>query len=86
MSTSSNSVMHNDIMIAGSKERSPILSLETPKDGDRPRVLGYIEKETYANTSQDNKQLIDAEVEAVHMILNGIRNDIYFTMDACLNA
>ncbi|GJV21615.1 hypothetical protein Tco_1370635 [Tanacetum coccineum] len=48
---------------------------ETPKDGDRPRVPGYTEKETYANTSPENNKLIDAEVEAVHMILNGIRND-----------
>ncbi|GJZ43832.1 hypothetical protein Tco_0591087 [Tanacetum coccineum] len=31
-------------------------------------------------------KLIDAEVEAVHMILNGIGNDIYYTMDACPNA
>ncbi|GJT54592.1 integrase, catalytic region, zinc finger, CCHC-type containing protein [Tanacetum coccineum] len=31
-------------------------------------------------------ELIDAEAEAVHMILNRIRNDIYSTVDACPNA
>ncbi|GJT91444.1 retrovirus-related pol polyprotein from transposon TNT 1-94 [Tanacetum coccineum] len=30
--------------------------------------------------------LIDAEAEVVHMILNGIGNDIYSTVDACPNA
>ncbi|GJR11224.1 hypothetical protein Tco_0793876 [Tanacetum coccineum] len=53
--------MHNDIMVAGSKERPPMLTLDTPLNGD-------------------------AEVEAVHMILNGIGNDIYSSVDACPNA
>ncbi|GKD65041.1 hypothetical protein Tco_1307149 [Tanacetum coccineum] len=57
---------------------------ETPEDGDRPRV--HPEKETYANTGPENRKLIDAEAEAVHMILNGIGNDIYSTVDACPNA
>ncbi|GKC29534.1 hypothetical protein Tco_1036828 [Tanacetum coccineum] len=59
---------------------------ETPEDGDRPRVPGFTEKETYANTGLENRKLIDAEAEAVHMIVNGIGNDIYSTVDACLNA
>nr|GEW44518.1 hypothetical protein [Tanacetum cinerariifolium] len=59
---------------------------ETLKDGDRPRVPGFTKKETYANTSPENRKLIDVEAEAVHMMLNGIWNDIYFIMDACLNA
>ncbi|GJU42894.1 hypothetical protein Tco_1195851 [Tanacetum coccineum] len=29
---------------------------------------------------------IDAEAEAVHIILTGIDNDIYSTVDACANA
>ncbi|GJV09445.1 retrovirus-related pol polyprotein from transposon TNT 1-94 [Tanacetum coccineum] len=78
--------MHNEIMAAGSKERPPMLALETPEDGNRPRVPGYIEKETYANTNPDNRKLIDAKAEAraVHMILNVIRNDIYSTIDGFL--
>nr|GFB96221.1 hypothetical protein [Tanacetum cinerariifolium] len=71
------SQMHNDIMAAGSKKRPPMLAPETPKDGDRPRVPGYIEKGTYANTGLENMKLIYVEAEAIHMILNGIRNILY---------
>ncbi|GJY58051.1 hypothetical protein Tco_0457943 [Tanacetum coccineum] len=46
---------------------------------------GRIVEETYANTSLENQKLIDVEIEAVHMILNGISNDIYFIVDACPN-
>ncbi|GKA66496.1 hypothetical protein Tco_0766304 [Tanacetum coccineum] len=66
--------MHNDIMAAGSKEHPPMLD------------SGYTKKETYVNTGLENNKLIDAEAEAVHIILNEIGNDIYSTMDACLNA
>ncbi|GJV89537.1 hypothetical protein Tco_1533475 [Tanacetum coccineum] len=34
----------------------------------------------------EKQNLIDAEAEAVHIILTGIDNDIYSTMDACANA
>ncbi|GJV21513.1 hypothetical protein Tco_1370533 [Tanacetum coccineum] len=50
------------------------------------RIIGQprrVEKETYTNTSPENRQLIDAEAEAIHMILNGITDDIYSTVDAC---
>ncbi|GJX03383.1 hypothetical protein Tco_0189299 [Tanacetum coccineum] len=59
---------------------------DTPGDGDTPRIPGHIEKETYQNTTANKKALIDAEAEAVHMILNGIGNDIYSNVDACPNA
>ncbi|GKF80488.1 hypothetical protein Tco_0239090 [Tanacetum coccineum] len=36
--------------------------------------------------SEEKQNLIDAEAEAVHIILTGIDNDIYSTMDACANA
>nr|GEY01923.1 hypothetical protein [Tanacetum cinerariifolium] len=88
--------MHNDIMAAGSKERPPMLALgpyeinliqlpNTPDD-DNPGQPNKIVKEIYGDTTLHNQKLIDAEVEAVHMILNGIGNDIYSTMDVCLNA
>ncbi|GKF92630.1 hypothetical protein Tco_0279349 [Tanacetum coccineum] len=53
-----NSQMHNDIMAAGSRERSPMVAPE-------------------------NKKLINAEAKAIHMILNGIGDAIYSTVDAC---
>ncbi|GJV01607.1 hypothetical protein Tco_1335176 [Tanacetum coccineum] len=40
--------------------------------------------ETYKNTTPENYAYFDAEVEAIHMILSGIRDDIYSIVDACL--
>ncbi|GJX47430.1 hypothetical protein Tco_0272620 [Tanacetum coccineum] len=45
-----------------------------------------IRLETYSSVSEEEKKLIDAEEEAVHIILTGIDNDIYSTVDACPNA
>ncbi|GKE96571.1 hypothetical protein Tco_1581426, partial [Tanacetum coccineum] len=52
-------------------------SLETP-------TKGYMEN--YKNVLQDIRNQLDAEAEAVQIILTGIDNDIYSTVDACLNA
>ncbi|GJS65073.1 retrovirus-related pol polyprotein from transposon TNT 1-94 [Tanacetum coccineum] len=40
----------------------------------------------YKNVSQDIRDQLNAEAEAVQIILTGINNDIYSTGDACLNA
>nr|GEU45720.1 hypothetical protein [Tanacetum cinerariifolium] len=42
--------------------------------------------ETYKNVSQEIRDQLNAEAEAVQIILTGIDNDIYFTVDACANA
>nr|GEU74320.1 Gag-Pol polyprotein [Tanacetum cinerariifolium] len=42
--------------------------------------------ENYKNVSQDIRDQINAEAEAVQIILTGIDNDIYSTVDACPNA
>nr|GEW01080.1 retrovirus-related Pol polyprotein from transposon TNT 1-94 [Tanacetum cinerariifolium] len=42
--------------------------------------------ETYKNVSQDIHDQLNAEAEAVQIILTWIDNDIYSTVDACLNA
>nr|GEV99701.1 hypothetical protein [Tanacetum cinerariifolium] len=52
-------------------------SLET-----RPEKL----QEIYKNVSQDIRDQLNAEAEAVQIILTGIYNDIYSTVDACANA
>ncbi|GKG42994.1 hypothetical protein Tco_0479678, partial [Tanacetum coccineum] len=36
--------------------------------------------------SEEKKKLIDAEEKAVRIILTGINNDIYSTVDACPSA
>nr|GEU48471.1 hypothetical protein [Tanacetum cinerariifolium] len=42
--------------------------------------------ENYKNVSQDIRDQLNAEVEAVQIILTRIDNDIYSTVDACPNA
>nr|GEX17457.1 hypothetical protein [Tanacetum cinerariifolium] len=42
--------------------------------------------ETYKTVSQDIRDELNAEAEAVQIILTGIDNDIYSTVDACLSA
>ncbi|GJZ55565.1 hypothetical protein Tco_0610758 [Tanacetum coccineum] len=42
--------------------------------------------ENYKNFSQDIRNQLDAEAEAVQIILTGIDNDIYSIVDACPNA
>nr|GEZ26339.1 hypothetical protein [Tanacetum cinerariifolium] len=42
--------------------------------------------ENYKNVSQVIRDQLNAEAEAVQIILTGIDNDIYSTVDACLNA
>nr|GEY61016.1 hypothetical protein [Tanacetum cinerariifolium] len=42
--------------------------------------------ETYKNVKQEIRDQLNAEAEAVQIILTGIDNDIYSTVDACLNA
>ncbi|GJS60234.1 retrovirus-related pol polyprotein from transposon TNT 1-94 [Tanacetum coccineum] len=45
---------------------------------------GYMEN--YMNVSQDIRDQLNAEAEAVQIILTGIDNDIYSIVDACPNA
>nr|GEV06230.1 hypothetical protein [Tanacetum cinerariifolium] len=42
--------------------------------------------ETYKNVSQEIRDQLNAEAKAVQIILTGIDNDIYSTVDACPNA
>ncbi|GKB35795.1 hypothetical protein Tco_0880737 [Tanacetum coccineum] len=59
---------------------------EVPVEGDEPGQPRVVREETYVNTTPENKNLVDAEAKAIHMILSRIGNDIYSTMDACPTA
>ncbi|GJZ13299.1 hypothetical protein Tco_0548529 [Tanacetum coccineum] len=39
--------------------------------------------ETILYTSPENKELYQSEKEAIHLLLTGIRDEIYSTVDAC---
>nr|GEW20671.1 retrovirus-related Pol polyprotein from transposon TNT 1-94 [Tanacetum cinerariifolium] len=59
---------------------------EVPISKGSPVTRTKTYMETYKNVSQDIRDQLNAEAEAVQIILTGIDNDIYSTVDACLNA
>ncbi|GJT21186.1 hypothetical protein Tco_0891123 [Tanacetum coccineum] len=80
LQTQTSNALHNAIMKAGGKDRPPMFvsegSLETTTEG-------YMEN--YKNVSQDIRNQLDAEAEAVQIIITGVDNDIYPTVDVCPN-
>nr|GEW26310.1 hypothetical protein [Tanacetum cinerariifolium] len=57
----------------------------TSQDGSPITTTERI-RETYKNVSQDIRDQLNVEAEAVQIILIGIDNDIFSTVDACSNA
>ncbi|GJZ50360.1 retrovirus-related pol polyprotein from transposon TNT 1-94 [Tanacetum coccineum] len=102
LQTQSSNALHNSIMEAGSKDHPPIElihhCLQNPPytyqwaEKTVPVAEGSSETtterymENYKNVSQDIRDQLNAEAEAVQIILTGIDNDIYSTVDACPNA
>nr|GEW76238.1 hypothetical protein [Tanacetum cinerariifolium] len=60
-----------------------ILVVAKPTTEIDPPIPEHTVEETYENTLLENYAYIDAEAEAIHMILSGIRDEIYSTVDAC---
>ncbi|GKG60068.1 hypothetical protein Tco_0609732, partial [Tanacetum coccineum] len=54
------------------------------KGSSETTTKGYIKN--YKNVSLDIRDQLNVEAEAVQIILTGIDNDIYSTVDACPNA
>ncbi|GJV88616.1 hypothetical protein Tco_1532554 [Tanacetum coccineum] len=118
--------MHNNIMVAGSRDRPPMLAtgtyaqwksrflryIDTRPNGDALRkcilqgpytpftviipavpvtdyTLAVPERtavETILNMSPENKAHYESEKEAIHLLLTGIGDEIYSTVDACKTA
>ncbi|GKB29698.1 retrovirus-related pol polyprotein from transposon TNT 1-94 [Tanacetum coccineum] len=93
--------MHNNIMAASSNDRPPMLatgryaqSLHTstitipavPATDDSPEFPERIAVETILNMSPENKAYYESEKEAIHLLLTGIGDEIYSTVDACKTA
>nr|GEX29823.1 DUF4219 domain-containing protein/UBN2 domain-containing protein [Tanacetum cinerariifolium] len=80
--------LHNAIMEADGKDRPPMLApdkdVPVTKDSAETTTKRYIEN--YKNVSQDICDKLNAKAEAVQIILTGIDNDIYSTVDDCPNA
>nr|GEY81784.1 hypothetical protein [Tanacetum cinerariifolium] len=74
-------------MEAGSKDRPPMLTpdKEVPISEGSPVTRTKSQMETYKTVLQDIRDQLNVEVEEVQIILTGIDNDIYSTVDACPN-
>ncbi|GKC14659.1 hypothetical protein Tco_1011441 [Tanacetum coccineum] len=81
--------MHKNVIAAGSNERPPMLARVTmlnglhelvtpvvPAEGDNQGQPHVVIEETYINTIPKKIKLIDVEAEAIHIILNGIGDNI----------
>ncbi|GJV30005.1 retrovirus-related pol polyprotein from transposon TNT 1-94 [Tanacetum coccineum] len=89
--------MHNNIMAAGSRDRPPMLAtgryaqwqsrflryIDTRPNGDALRKCILEAVETILNMSPENKEHYQSEKEEIHLLLTGIRDEIYSTVDAC---
>ncbi|GKA08672.1 hypothetical protein Tco_0851669 [Tanacetum coccineum] len=76
--------MHNNIMAAGSRKRPPMLAMG--RYAQWKCILQVEEQtvlETLSNISPENKAHYDAKKEAIHLLLTGIGDEIYSTVDAC---
>nr|GEU86402.1 hypothetical protein [Tanacetum cinerariifolium] len=75
-------------MEAGGKDRPPMLApdkvVSVSEGSPETTTVRYMK--TYKNVSQDIRDQLNAEAEAVQIILIRIDNDIYSTVDACPNA
>ncbi|GJQ89592.1 gag-pol polyprotein [Tanacetum coccineum] len=94
--------MHNNIMAAGSKDRPPMLGpgrysqwrsrflryIDTKANEaeGRPAVQQHTAIETVLNMTPENKEHFQSEKEAIFLLLTGIGDEIYSTVDACNTA
>ncbi|GJZ49072.1 retrovirus-related pol polyprotein from transposon TNT 1-94 [Tanacetum coccineum] len=100
LQTQTSNSLYNAIMEAGGKDRPPMLApgnynppykfkwtektVPVAEGSSETTTEGYMEN--YKNVSQDIRNQLDAEAEAVQIILTGINNDIYSIFNACPNA
>ncbi|GJX78096.1 retrovirus-related pol polyprotein from transposon TNT 1-94 [Tanacetum coccineum] len=83
--------MHNNIMAAGLKDRPPMLgpgryAQWRSLTENSPAIPEHKEVETVHNMYAENKPYFHAEKEAIFLLLTGIGDEIYSTVDACMTA
>ncbi|GKA89781.1 hypothetical protein Tco_0811593 [Tanacetum coccineum] len=71
LQTQTSNALHNAIIEAGGKDSPPMLA---PEGSSKTTTEGYMKN--YKNVSQDIRNQLDAEAEAVQIILTRIDNDI----------
>nr|GEY83206.1 hypothetical protein [Tanacetum cinerariifolium] len=70
-------------ILSGPYKQTTVLVHTVEATDNSPAVPKYTTVETPTNMSPKNKAHFLAEKEAIHLILIGIRDDIYSTVDAC---
>nr|GEZ30994.1 hypothetical protein [Tanacetum cinerariifolium] len=80
MQTQTSNALHNAIMETGGKDRPQMLAPGSTETTTKRYMKNY------KNVSQDIRDQLNVEAEAVQIILTGIDNDIYSIVDACPNA
>ncbi|GKD35737.1 retrovirus-related pol polyprotein from transposon TNT 1-94 [Tanacetum coccineum] len=86
--------MHNNIMAAGSRDRPPMLATGryaqwqsfVPATDNTPAVPKRTAVQTILNMSPENQYHYESGKEAIHLLLTGIEDEIYSTVDDCKTA
>ncbi|GKB55510.1 hypothetical protein Tco_0906263 [Tanacetum coccineum] len=79
--------MHNNIMAAeGPYQLTTVTIPAVPVTDDSSAVPERTTVETHLNMSLENKEHYQSEKEAIHLLLTGIGDEIYSTVDACKTA
>nr|GEX66217.1 integrase, catalytic region, zinc finger, CCHC-type, peptidase aspartic, catalytic [Tanacetum cinerariifolium] len=73
-------------ILSGPYKPTTILVQAIEATDDSLAILEHTTVETLMNISPENKAHFLAEKEAIHLILTGIRDEIYSTVDACQTA
>nr|GEW97172.1 retrovirus-related Pol polyprotein from transposon TNT 1-94 [Tanacetum cinerariifolium] len=73
-------------IMSGPYKPTTILVHAVEATDNSPAVLEHMTVETPSNMSPENEAHFLAEKEAIHLILTGIGDDIYSTVDACQTA
>ncbi|GKA32544.1 hypothetical protein Tco_0718911 [Tanacetum coccineum] len=84
--STTDSQMHNNIMEAGPYIPSTVIIPAVPATNDSSEVPERTAVETLLNMSPENKEHYQSEKEAIHLLLTGIGDEIYSTVDACKTA
>nr|GEW23687.1 hypothetical protein [Tanacetum cinerariifolium] len=87
MQTQTSNTLHNDIMEAVAKTVHRCWKEKFVLDSEgNPTTATKKAFETYKSVTHEIRDQLNAEAEVVQIILTGIDNDIYSTVDACPNA
>ncbi|GJW53671.1 hypothetical protein Tco_0097756 [Tanacetum coccineum] len=84
--TKANSVALKKCILKGPYVLSEIIIPGQPATDDSPAVPARTVPKSFLNISPENKAHYKAEAEAIHLILTGMGDDIYSTVDACTTA